>query len=49
MIKRLLELVIEMHKRTDVNALSDDGWRAYQAERREMESALKRVSVRRQS
>lgn len=37
--KRLLELMISLHKKVDVNALSDDGWREYQKERQEMEEA----------
>ena len=34
--------MISLHKKVDVNALSDDGWREYQRERREMEEALSR-------
>ncbi len=38
---RQIELMISLHKKADVNALSDDGWREYQKERREMEDALR--------
>lgn len=34
--KRMLELLISLHKKVDVNALSDSGWREYQQERREI-------------
>ena len=41
--RRLLELMISLHKKVDVNALSDDGWREYQKERQEMEEALRKA------
>jgi len=40
---RQIELMISLHKKVDVNALSDDGWREYQKERREMEEALRKA------
>jgi IS1 family transposase len=39
---RQIELMISLHKKVNVNALSDDGWREYQQERREMENALRK-------
>ena len=39
---RQIELMISLHKKVDVNALSDDEWRQYQNERREMEAELKK-------
>ena len=39
---RQIELMISLHKKVDVNALSDEQWREYQRERREMEAALKK-------
>jgi hypothetical protein len=39
--KRLIEIMISIHKKVDVNALSDDQWREYQKERQEMEQELK--------
>lgn len=41
--KRMLEMMISLHKKVDVNALSDDQWRAYQRERRDMEAELSRL------
>jgi hypothetical protein len=41
---RQIELMISLHKRVDVNALSDDDWREYQRERQEMEDALRTVN-----
>lgn len=41
--ERQIELMISLHKKVDVNALSDDGWREYQKERREMEEALRKA------
>jgi hypothetical protein len=38
---RQIELMLSLHKRVDVNALSDDDWREYQRERQEMEDALR--------
>jgi hypothetical protein len=40
---RQIELMISLHKKVDVNALSDTGWREYQQERREMEAALRKA------
>lgn len=40
---RQIELMISLHKKVDVNALSDGGWREYQKERREMEEALRKA------
>ena len=43
---RRLELMISLHKKVDVNALSDEDWRKYQKERREMETELWRARRR---
>ena len=41
MSKRLiLETLISLHKKVDVNALSDDQWREYQKERQRLEREL---------
>jgi IS1 family transposase len=40
---RQIELMISLHKKVDVNALSDDGWREYQRERQEMEDAVRKA------
>ena len=42
--RELLEKLIETHKKVDVNALSDEGWRAFQSERRQMELALRNLT-----
>jgi len=41
---RQIELMISLHKKVDVNALSDNQWREYQRERQEMEEALRKAS-----
>lgn len=39
----MLEMMISLHKKVDVGALSDEQWREYQRERRKMEDSLKRL------
>ena len=38
---RQIELMISLHKKVDVNKLSDEEWREYQHERQEMEDAAR--------
>jgi coenzyme F420-reducing hydrogenase delta subunit len=44
--KRILELMISIHKKLNVSALSEADWRAYQDERREMEEALRKLGAK---
>jgi hypothetical protein len=43
MNKKLIEIMIRVHKKVDVNALSDAEWQQYKEDRREMEAALKKA------
>jgi len=41
MNKKLIEIMIRVHKKVDVNALSDAGWAEYKEDRKKLEEALR--------
>lgn len=41
MTKKIIEKLISLHKKVDVNRLSDSEWKDYRKERRELEEMLK--------
>jgi hypothetical protein len=43
MDKKLIEIMIRLHKKVDVNGLSDVEWQQYKEDRRKMEDASKKA------
>lgn len=42
-LTKMIELMISLHKKVDVNTLSDAEWREYQQERREIKDLLQKM------